>query len=166
MTSPAFNPNFIPRPSARGFTLVEVSIAMGIVSVGLLSLVSLLAFALNGVREASSNMVSSQIASGLMGELQALPWNQIAAQNGAWSHFDATGQQVPDASAGNATAAESSYTAHIVIGVPRTFGCDVAIYIANAPQSRARQQIQACLQGGSPGPGLSVFTSQLVRMEK
>lgn len=166
--SPPITSKFPSPPSVQGFTLAEVSIAMGIVSMGLLSLISLLALALDGVREASSNMVSSQIASGLIGELQSLPWDEIVTKNGTWSHFDASGQPVADAADDFEAQPldESSYTAHVVIDVTRTFGRDVAIYIASASQPRARQQIQACLNGNSPAPGLSVFTSQLVRMEK
>jgi len=154
-----FNPASQAKRRRCGFTLAEVTIAMGVVSVGLLGLVSLLALALDGVREASSNLVGSQIASSLMADMQAAPWDELSSRNGLWSYYDGSGQPVT-------STTEASFTAHVSLNPPRDFGCDVKVCIMNAPVSRAKQEIQDYLDDQAKGYEVAVFTSQIVRLEK
>ena len=173
----------LPLPSrasrwSRGFTLVEVSLAMGVVSFGLLSLISLLTIAMDCVRGASSDLVGSQIASRLMGELQAQPWDQLALRSGEITRYDAEGKRVgggastgEDVAAPEATPqgeAFSVYTVRLEMGTARNYGRDLSIYVASASEDRGEKLIADYLSG-SPGARsrqVAVYAAQLVRLEK
>ncbi len=160
------------RRESRGFTLVEVSLAMGVVSFGLLSLISLLTLAMDGVRGASSDLVGSQIASRIIGEMQQCPWDQVAARNGQVSHYDAQGKRVDAAAAsGDLTGAApstgfSTYTARLVVGEVRSYGCDISVLVVAAADDRGTKMIQDYLDGKSRGGLVTVYPSQLARLEK
>jgi len=68
---------------ARGFSLVEVTLAMAVISVSLLTLLGLLPGGLNTLRDADQQMVRAQIAQELAGNVLLLPYKKSAAANGA-----------------------------------------------------------------------------------
>jgi prepilin-type N-terminal cleavage/methylation domain-containing protein len=72
---------------ARGFTLIEVLVAMGVLSAAALGGVSLLVFATRAIHVARIQGVSALAASARMDELRSLPFA-----------FDADGQRVTDLS--------------------------------------------------------------------
>ena len=61
----------MPRSSARGFTLVEVMVAMGILVVGMSTVLGLLSFALSLHRTSSERAESALALEAVMGELRA-----------------------------------------------------------------------------------------------
>jgi uncharacterized protein (TIGR02598 family) len=91
-----------PRPLARGFSLVEVTVAMGIVATVLVSLLALLPYGMDSIREAKSTQVQARIANEIISELQVADWgsqpayNKLARWDGRILRYDSEGTLVED----------------------------------------------------------------------
>jgi len=85
-----------------GFSLVEVTIAMGIVATVLISLLALLPYGMENVREAKSTLVQSRIANEIVGELQVADWgteptySRLAKYDDSIRLYDAEGTLLAD----------------------------------------------------------------------
>ena len=64
----------LPRPRRQGFSLVEVTVAMGIVATVLVALLALLPYGMDSIREAKSTQVQARIANEIISELQVADW--------------------------------------------------------------------------------------------
>lgn len=64
---------------SAGFSLVEVTIAMGIVATVLVALMALLPYGMDSIREAKSTQVQARIANEIIGELQMADWGREPA---------------------------------------------------------------------------------------
>ena len=78
-----------------GFSLVEVTIAIGVVSFCLLTVIGLLPVGLGTLREAIDQTVQSQIAQKLAGEILLTPYSQLTTKYaGSNFYFDDAGSLV------------------------------------------------------------------------
>jgi uncharacterized protein (TIGR02598 family) len=59
-----------------GFSLVEVTIAMGIVATVMIALLALLPYGMDNIREAKGTQVQARIANEIIGELQVADWGK------------------------------------------------------------------------------------------
>lgn len=99
--------------SATGFSLVEVTLAIGVVAVAFLSLFSLLPVGMGLFREAMDTSVSAQIVQRVVGDATETEFEQLIANPVSGNYyalpvryFDAQGTEVRVASPGGPTAAE------------------------------------------------------------
>jgi len=92
----------IRRRSARGFSLVEVTVAMGIVATVLVSLLALLPYGMDSIREAKSTQVQARIANEIISELQVADWgagptySKLKEYDEVIRGYDAEGTQIDD----------------------------------------------------------------------
>lgn len=86
----------------KGFSLVEVTIAMGIVATVLIALLALLPYGMDNVREAKSTQVQTRIANEIIGELQVADWgrepgfSRLRSWDGLIRRYDAEGSLIED----------------------------------------------------------------------
>jgi uncharacterized protein (TIGR02598 family) len=86
-------------PATIGFSLVEVSIAMGIVSVSLISLLGLLAGGMQVVRDASADNAVSAIVEGVRAELGQSDFQNVLTDfDGERWYFNHQGLRIPSES--------------------------------------------------------------------
>jgi uncharacterized protein (TIGR02598 family) len=72
---------------ARGFSLVEVTIAMGITAVAMVSIMGMLPRGMQTMQRANDKAIEARIHQQILGELQLTPWE--AASGGGPSPIDA-----------------------------------------------------------------------------
>ncbi len=103
--------------SLRGFSLVEVTIAMGIVATVLIALLALLPYGMDNVRAAKATMVESRIANEIIGELQVADWGEMPSYrlldkyNELERRYDSDGTLIP----ANGNRADTIYKARIEV---------------------------------------------------
>ena len=164
--------------STTGFTLVEITVAIGIIAVALISVVALLGKAVDSSRLAAARTTSAEISSKLMGELQLVDWETVAdAQTNAPSrYFDEFGEERIDESA----KSDSVYTARAIVSpdgaVLATGGSPginphlrkVRVVVAALPGPGGDEAIQRYLDTGESGiaDNLFVFQSIVTNLEK
>jgi uncharacterized protein (TIGR02598 family) len=91
-----------PRPHSRGFSLVEVTVAMGIVATVLVALLALLPYGMDSIREAKSTQVQARIANEIISELQVADWGsepaytKLARYNGQIRGYDSEGTLIEE----------------------------------------------------------------------
>lgn len=66
-----------PRASTGGFSLVEVTIALGITAVALVSLMGMLPKGMETLRRAADQAIEGRIHQQVLGELQLTPWEPV-----------------------------------------------------------------------------------------
>ena len=91
--------------SSPGFSLVEVTLAMGLVSFSLVGLMGMLPVGLSNFREAMEIQTQARIAQQIAAEFQLMPFSEVSGgsyQNGFPRHYDEEGTSV--------TATEAIYT--------------------------------------------------------
>ena len=111
MTSRPFDSRRVCK--ANGFSLVEVTLAIGVVAVAFLALFSLLPVGMGLFREAMDTSVSAQIVQRVVGDATETEFEQLIANPASGNYytlpvryFDAQGTEVRVASPGGPTAAE------------------------------------------------------------
>lgn len=110
-----------PRPRSHGFSLVEVTVAMGIVATVLVALLALLPYGMDSIREAKSTQVQARIANEIMSELQVADWGsepaykKIADYDGVVRRYDSEGTLLEDKADSN--KADTIYKVMIEIPV-------------------------------------------------
>jgi len=77
-----------PRHRKRGFSLVEVMLAIGIVTFSILACVGLNVASLGALRDASAQDVAGRIFRSLMNEALAVPFENLASLEGVRSYGD------------------------------------------------------------------------------
>jgi len=93
------------RRASGGFTLLELTIAITVFAVGMLSLSAMLLAAMQGGSRGRHSTQASAIAESQMEQLQRLTWTQIAPTAG-WS----TSVEVQNTVQGNSGGNEETYT--------------------------------------------------------
>lgn len=104
-------------PVSRGFSLVEVTLAMAIVSLGVLSVVSTMPAGQEMLRRAVNDSIESRIAQELMAKLGGSNWsetNNLSSYDGSLWHFDSQGNELI-AAVGGTTPAAAVYTAQVQV---------------------------------------------------
>jgi uncharacterized protein (TIGR02598 family) len=87
---------------ASGFSLVEVTVAMGIVATVMVALLALLPYGMDNIREAKGTQVQARIANEIIGELQVMDWgtepnySKAAAMDGMILRYDGEGTRIED----------------------------------------------------------------------
>ena len=99
--------------SAKGFSLVEVALAIAVVAFAFLAIFSLLPVGLGVFREAMDTSVSAQIVQRVVGDATETEFEQLIANPASGNYyalpvryFDAQGTEVKVGSPGGPTAAE------------------------------------------------------------
>lgn len=131
--------------SARGFSLVEVTIALAIASMGFITLLGLLPQGLDMARRSADMAAEVRIMRKLAGELQSTSWDKIN-----WSGYGPTryfNDQAVELTAAELADPEAAFTLTYVasVHVPGT-PLDLAlpskgtvVRVASGPQSYARR---------------------------
>ena len=101
------------RLSARGFSLVEVVLCIGIVAFAFLGVFSLLPVGLSTFRQAIDNSLGSQIVQRLVGEAQQTDYPTLIATAAYQRYFDEQGNEVT-------SDKDYLYTAEISVTAPTT----------------------------------------------
>lgn len=84
--------------SSAGFSLVEVVLAMGVISFAMISVIGLLPVGLSTFQRAMDQTVEGQIIQRINGEMMLTPFKQLSASyNGKTTYFDMEGQLLPNA---------------------------------------------------------------------
>lgn len=89
------NPFTFARRSSQAFSLVEVLLALGIVSFVLVGLLALVANGLAGMRDARDDTSTAMIAKKLISEMQQNSLDNLVSSRFDSRYFDAEGQEVP-----------------------------------------------------------------------
>lgn len=103
----------------QGFSLPEVALAMGIAATALLTLISLLPFGLDTLRDSSNKQAEARILQTVMDRYQTGVWLDESATGGNRNvqmqdctlFFDQTGAEVPDA-----TGLDCNYAVQVKVG--------------------------------------------------
>ena len=100
-----------------GFSLVEITLALGIVATVLVALMGLLPMGMDSIRTAKSNMVEARIAYEIMGELQVADWGKVDGNlrnyDGQIRRYDGEGTVLKDSK--DSKASDAIYQAKIEI---------------------------------------------------
>lgn len=72
-----------PKGSSKGFSLIEVTIALGITAVALVSLMGMLPRGMETLRAAADKAIEGRIHQQILGEIQLTPWESSGAGGGA-----------------------------------------------------------------------------------
>jgi prepilin-type N-terminal cleavage/methylation domain-containing protein len=98
------------RRGRRGFTLLEVVVAMGILATGLLAVAAAQLYAMRGGRSGRHGTDAAEFAQRRVEEFQRMAWNDPGlAATGGW--VPAGGQQEQtEVETGNGTVVEQAYT--------------------------------------------------------
>lgn len=111
-----------PEGSTRAFSLVEVTLAIGITAVALVSLMGMLPKGLQTLQRANDKAVMGRIHQQIMGEIQLTPWEKSDAGtspldefDGQVRYYDDQGIELPSNEAGEFSHV---YTARISIPSP------------------------------------------------
>jgi len=116
------------RPSPRGFSLIEVVLAMAIASVAILTLIGLIPQGMDTMRAAGDQAIEARIHQQLMSEMQMASFSSLeSAFHGLEIYYDAQGEELGDnRGAGESSAAgslEHIYTARVSISeIPESVG--------------------------------------------
>lgn len=96
----------MPHPRCHGFSLVEVTLAIGIVSFSLLAVLGLMPVGLSTLRQATEQTVESQIVQKLGGEASLTSFSKIGANfSGRTFYYDDQGRYLTNSPATVPTSA-------------------------------------------------------------
>ena len=136
-------PAALRRPSSlriAGFSLVELVLAIGIVSFAFVSILSLIPMGMTAFQQAIDTTVGSQIVRRLINEAQQTDYATLVATPTSEHYFDDQGNEVPNMAA-------SIYTADVTVTAPTSLPntatpdstnlATVVVKLANNPGHRA-----------------------------
>lgn len=109
-----------PHPSqaaARGFSLIEVTIAMAIAAVALVSLLGLIPQGMNTMREAGDEAIMARIHQQTLNEIQMADFDVIDTYNNIEFFYDGQGEEIGDSRSGGGARGrfDHIYTARVSI---------------------------------------------------
>ena len=152
------------------FTLVEVSLATGLVALALIPMIGLMAIGMDSDREARSRTVSALIASDLVGVLQEADWETIETWRVAGSYelsYNLEGQPLaPDGGSQD----NSSFTARLVFPVenspPTPFNVSALVLVSDLPGVLGSEAIDRYTTDPSTAHSVRVYPALAVRLER
>jgi uncharacterized protein (TIGR02598 family) len=100
------------RRLTRGFTLVEVTLSMGVISVAMVSVLGLLPVGLTTFRQAMTNTVESQIVQGLSNDVLLTNFDNLQDLAGEEYDFDNDGRPIKS---GGTAGNPRIYTARMIL---------------------------------------------------
>lgn len=148
--------------------------ALGIIAISLLSIMAMLAQAMDGAREAAGRTISAQIGSRLMGELQLMDWDSVESHSPEFRYFDEFGEELEVG--GNAE--QAIFTAYALVeDQPPTLASansmvtqlpcrQVLILVSDVPGPRGEEIINEYRQDGRFSRRLHLHRSAVVNLEK
>jgi uncharacterized protein (TIGR02598 family) len=107
------SPVILRETKKKGFTLIEVVLALGIVSVALLSTMGLMAVGLTTFHGATDRTIQAQITQRVVGAVRQTDFSRLSQLNDSTFYYDDQGLEVTDASA--ITAKRYVYSAKISV---------------------------------------------------
>lgn len=140
--------------SGRGFSLVEVTLAMAIVSFGVLSVVSTMPGGMEMLRNSINDTVESRIAQEVLAKLQGSDWSDtanLASYDGSLCYFDAQGNELH--ATGGAAPDWTVFTARIAVS-----NTPPALPAATAAPSDYLRQVRICITD-QPATSADRFTN-------
>lgn len=104
----------------RAFSLIEVTIAMAIAAVALVTLLGLIPQGMNTMREAGDEAIMARIHQQALNEIQMTDFEAIDAYNGIEFYYDAQGEELGDSRSGGGARGsfQHIYTARVTIPNP------------------------------------------------
>jgi len=163
------------QPKHQGFSLVEVLIALLMVSTILVSVLGMLSIGTRMVGEAGEASTQGRIAQGLVGELQLSQWDKLDEYNLAsekYRYYDYQGQEVDSIDNGLQV-----YTALIRIEnagmtLPGTGGTPnpdlrmAHVFISNKAGAKGKQEVDLKASDYESNRDVTVHSRILVKMSK
>jgi uncharacterized protein (TIGR02598 family) len=140
--------------SGRGFSLVEVTLAMAIVSFGVLSVVSTMPGGMEMLRNSVNDTVESRIAQEVLAKLQGSDWSDtanLASYDGSLCYFDAQGNELH--APGGAAPDWTVFTARIAVS-----STPPALPSTTASPSDYLRQVRICITD-QPASSADRFTN-------
>ncbi len=135
----------------RGFSLVEVTLAIGITAVALVSLMGMLPKGMQTLQRANDLAVMGRIHQQVVGELQLTPWeatsgagSPIDSFDGMVRYYDDQGIELPESDRGSFSHV---YTARI--SIPRS-GSGLPISVGGGAHGGVKVPGESMLPSGSP----------------
>jgi uncharacterized protein (TIGR02598 family) len=128
-------------PHRHGFSLVEVTVAMGIVATVLVALLALLPYGMDSIREAKSTQVQSRIANEILSELQVADWgsepaySKLKQYDGVTRNYDSEGTLLADKADKNKQDTIYKVRIEVPVNEPvklRGMGADSGRYVRRA----------------------------------
>ena len=105
-------PAALARRSAAGFSLVEVVLAVGIMALGVVTILGLLPHGLEMSRKTANEMAEARIIEHIVGEMQSTEWQSLNTYGQQTRYFDDQGLELP-----NLNSAESRFALNYVVRV-------------------------------------------------
>lgn len=105
------------RAASGGFSLIEVTLAMAIASVAIITLVGVIPQGLATMREAGDQAIEARIHQQIMGELQMASFDRLGEFDRLVIYYDAQGEELGDSSSGGGAPdpLEHIYSARVVV---------------------------------------------------
>jgi len=104
-----------PTASSSAFTLVEITLALGVVTFGLLTTMALLPTGLDSLRNSISDTASARITEDISATLEGSDWDQtgnLASFDGQILYYDNQGNAMPTETVETALTAQLSVPAN------------------------------------------------------
>lgn len=95
--------------SKRGFSLVEVTIAMAIAAVALVTLIGMLPQGMDTMREAGDMAIEARIHQQILSEMQMASFDKMSSYDGVEFFYDAQGEELGDTMSGSDSDARGSF---------------------------------------------------------
>lgn len=153
---------------------MEVTISLGISAFALLSLLAILAQAMDGAADAAGETIGAEIGARLMGEMQLMDWATLTSENPEMRYFDEFGEEI---TRGNG-AETCVFSALQMVEDPEIsmatrggveanpYGVKVAVVVADLPGRAGQDLISKYRDSSTPSRRLHIFRSVVVNLEK
>jgi uncharacterized protein (TIGR02598 family) len=138
-------PKIADRIHARraGFSLIEIAIALGVISAGMIPLLGLLSVGFSTMKESNAHMKSSIIAQKILGDAQTAPFGSLVANR---YYLDMEGQ--------DASPAEATIVADVTVNKGSTNGMIRSLNAA---------RIEVAISGPAMG-GTNVYSATVANL--
>jgi len=116
---------------SRAFSLIEVTLALGIIAVALIPLIALLPMGLDSQRSAIESTATTQILQTITGDLQRSEFNELVDPTNLTAtdlpirYFDELGNEIPESELANVPAVGTGsrlYDAQVILDYPAPIG--------------------------------------------
>ena len=111
----------LPRKAAlRAFSLIEVTLAIGVVAIGLVAVLAIIPQGLNIVGDAADTATEARISQYIVGEINVTDWGEVESFNERRMYFDAEGIElyVPEAGGIPDDVEQVVYVAMVEVAAP------------------------------------------------